>query len=103
MNNYVKVIALLEDKVILLLNKLKENHLSIEHLTEFKDTLKFNEEKLKIKITDLENQNNSLRIANNLLGSEEDKTVAKRKINKLIKEVDSCIFKLSETKNEKTL
>ncbi len=52
MNNYVKVIALLEDKVILLLNKLKENHLSIEHLTEFKDTLKFNEEKLKIKITD---------------------------------------------------
>ena len=80
MNNYVKVIALLEDKVILLLNKLKENHLSIEHLTEFKDTLKFNEEKLKIKITDLENQNNSLRIANNLLGPSCNSCYGKSKV-----------------------
>jgi len=37
-----------------------------------------------------------LKIANNLLGSNEGKTQTKAKINSLIKEVDHCIQQLSE-------
>jgi hypothetical protein len=44
----------------------------------------------------LREENKSLKIANNLLGSTEGKTQAKTKINSLIKEVDTCIQQLSE-------
>ena len=103
MDNYIKTMALLEEKIILLLNKLKENHLNIERLVKANEDLINIEHKLKIKITNLENQNHSLVIASNLSGTSENKTLARQKINKLIKEVDSCISKLSEVKNEEAL
>jgi len=100
MNNYTKTILVLEEKVILLINKLKENHLDLDRLIKKTDELKSNDKLLKIKLAVLEEQNNSLMIANNLLGSNENKAITKRKINKLIKDVEGCIFQLSEIKNE---
>ncbi|MDG2371269.1 MAG: hypothetical protein P8L83_01505 [Flavobacteriaceae bacterium] len=100
MNNYIKTILVMEEKVILLLNRLKENHLNLDRLIKNTEELKSNNELLKNKLITLEEQNKSLMITNNLLGSKENKTIAKRKINKLIKEVEGCIFQLSEIKNE---
>ena len=51
---------------------------------------------LEDKIMLLRKENKSLKIANNLLGSNEGKSQTKTKINGLIKEVDDCINQLSE-------
>ncbi|MNK07609.1 hypothetical protein D3C87_255240 [compost metagenome] len=44
----------------------------------------------------LKQQNESLRIANSLLGSDENKRETKLKINSLIREIDYCIAQLSD-------
>ena len=44
----------------------------------------------------LQQQNESLRMANSLLGSDENKRETKLKINSLIREIDYCIAQLSD-------
>ena len=100
MNNYNRDIKVLEEKVILLLNKLKENYLKIDQLSKQVEHLKASEQNLKIKFIDLDNQNKSLIVANNLLGSNEGKKITKQKIDKLINEIETCINQFSEIKNE---
>jgi hypothetical protein len=90
------VIATLEEKIIGLLNRLKENHLNLTKLTESNESLSVQNKALEEKILALKEENKSLKIANNLLGSNEGKTQTKTKINSLIKEVDYCIQQLSE-------
>ena len=89
-------IATLEEKIIGLLNRLKENHLNLTKLKESNESLSVQNKALEENISALKEENKSLRIANNLLGSNEGKTQAKTKINSLIKEVDYCIQQLSE-------
>lgn len=89
-------IATLEQKIIDLLNRLKENHLNLTKLTESNESLSVQNKALEEKILALKEENKSLKIANNLLGSNEGKTQTKTKINSLIKEVDYCIQQLSE-------
>ena len=96
MNNYIKNISVLEKKIILLLNKLKENHLEINNLSTELREYQVSEQALKNKLSKIEDENNSLKIANNLLGSSDSKAQSKRKINKIICEIDKCIFSLSE-------
>lgn len=48
------------------------------------------------EITDLKNHIESLKIANSLLGSDENKRETKLKINSLIREIDYCIAQLSD-------
>lgn len=48
------------------------------------------------EIDKLKKQNDALKIANSLLGSEENKRDTKLKINSLIREIDYCIAQLSE-------
>ena len=86
----------LEEKVIGLLNRLKENHLSLIQYEESVSLLTEENKLLKEQMVKLREENKSLKIANNLLGSTEGKTQAKTKINSLIKEVDYCISQLSE-------
>ena len=52
----------------------------------------------KTQISRLKSENDSLKIANCLLGGKESKAISKRKINSLIREVDFCINHLSEIK-----
>ena len=92
MNNF----DVLEDRIVQLLNKLKENHLLINKLQLEKSQFEEESNSLKTKISELKKENESLRMANSLLGSKESKAITKRKINSLIKEVDFCIDQLSE-------
>ena len=88
----------LEERIVLLLNKLKENHLTINKLKIEKQELEQKHIILKTQISQLKSENDSLKMVNSLLGSEESKAITKRKINSLIKEVDFCIDQLSEIK-----
>ncbi|MDA9036219.1 hypothetical protein N9P53_01335 [Flavobacteriaceae bacterium] len=92
----MKNLVLLEERIVQLLNKLKENHLLISQLSEEKQGLEKQNLDYKEKVSYLKSENESLKVANSLLGSEESKAVTKRKINSLIKEVDFCIHQLTE-------
>tara|TARA_B100001063_G_scaffold7330_1_gene5620 strand:- start:613 stop:912 length:300 start_codon:yes stop_codon:yes gene_type:complete len=89
-------ILILESKIIVLLNKLKENHLDLRTLKDKNSILELQKKELEDQIKSLSEENKSLKIANNLLGSNEGKTQTKAKINSLIKEVDYCISQLTE-------
>ena len=92
----MKNLVLLEERIVQLLNKLKENYLLISQLSEEKQGLEKQNLDFKEKVLYLKSENESLKVANSLLGSEESKAVTKRKINSLIKEVDFCIHQLTE-------
>ncbi len=92
----MKNLVLLEERIVQLLNKLKENYLLISQLSEEKQGLEKQNLDFKEKVSYLKSENESLKVANSLLGSEESKAVTKRKINSLIKEVDFCIHQLTE-------
>ena len=96
MNQKPLAIVTLEEKIVGLLNRLKENHLSLTQLKESNEVLLLKNKSLEEKILNLKEENKSLKIANNLLGSNEGKTQTKKKIKSLIKEVDYCIQQLSE-------
>ena len=96
MNNTIQPIKILEEKIIVLLNKLKENHLDLVKSKDLQYSLVQENKILKDKILKLEADNKSLKVANNLLGSSEGNYQTKTKINNLIKEVDYCIQQLSE-------
>ena len=92
MNNF----EVLEEKIVQLLNKLKENHLLINKLETENQQFSRDSSSLKAEVSELKKENESLKMANALLGSKESKAITKRKINSLIKEVDFCIHQLSE-------
>ena len=89
------LVAELEVKLPLLVTKIKG-------LEQENDTLKakivqMNEEKQQLKETvqKYKEKYDALKVANTILGSDEDKTEAKLKINALIREIDACIAQLS--------
>ena len=92
MNNF----DVLEERIVQLLNKLKENHLLINQLETDNQDLEQESSSLKTQISELKKKNQSLKMVNSLLGSKESKAITKRKINSLIKEVDFCIHQLSD-------
>jgi cell shape-determining protein MreC len=96
MNGKTSGISLLESRIIVLLNKLKDNHLNLKTLKERNVLLEKEKIEMEVQVKSLKEENKSLKIANNLLGSNEGKTQTKAKINSLIKEVDYCISQLTE-------
>ena len=94
MNNF----DVLEERIVLLLNRLKENHLLINQLKTDKEQLLRENTLLQKQILEFKSDNDALKMANSLLGSKESKAFTKRKINSLIKEVDFCIQQLSEVR-----
>ena len=95
MNHNPQSIKILEHKIIALLNKLKENHLNIVKSKDLQIALELENKILKDKVLKLEDDNKSLRVANNLLGSSDGKSQTRTQINNLIKQVDYCIQQLS--------
>ncbi len=89
---------ILEERIVQLLNKLKDNHFLINKLKIESQELEDSNLDFKTQISRLKSENDSLRIANSLIGSKESKAISKRKINSLIREVDFCINHLSEIK-----
>jgi predicted RNase H-like nuclease (RuvC/YqgF family) len=100
MNDQNKGIVLLEENIIQLLNKLKDNHLQLRRLGDLNSDLEAQKRAMEEELETLKKENQSLKMANNLLGSTEGKTVTKNKINRLIKEVDYCIHQLTELKGD---
>lgn len=84
-------IALLEQKLVELLNKLKYNHLVISRLEDQVSDYENRLEALTSKHEALKVENNALQVANSLLGSNESKATTKRKLSALINDVDACI------------
>ncbi|MEL0301798.1 MAG: hypothetical protein VW976_07960 [Flavobacteriaceae bacterium] len=89
-------VAQLEQNIVLLLNKLKDNHYMLDSL---RKQLEDNQSKLK-EIEEekqaLKKENDSLTMANSLLGSNESNATTKHKINALIQQVDTCIDQLQQ-------
>lgn len=96
MSELSKVIDSLEVKFFKLSKKLENleqlNQSLTRELTEIKASAQQKNEKLMV----LQNELESLKITNSLLGSEEYKRETKLKINSLIREIDYCIAQLSE-------
>jgi len=96
MSDANELIDVLENKIDRLLNGLeilkKENQQLVQRLLN-------SEEKLKNEQLEVENwksQFESLKIANTMLGSDNNKRETKLKINTLIREIDHCIGQLTE-------
>ncbi|MDC1030071.1 hypothetical protein OAR07_02180 [Flavobacteriaceae bacterium] len=89
-------VATLEQNIVLLLNKLKDNHYAIESLRQQLEESKIIQQKIDEENKKLKTENDSLTVANSLLGSEQSNVTTKNKINSLIQEVDACIVQLNQ-------
>ena len=96
MSEIAEIVDTLEDKVIKLFNKL-------ESLEKKSQDLKLELQKATAiiqrqsgELDVLKKQCDALKLANSLLGSEENKRDTKFKINSLIREIDYCIKQLSD-------
>ncbi len=96
MNNVLQKVDLLEDKLTKLI-------LRQEQLLDKNRVLQESEQLLQAKVTEknnfikgLEEKQESLKVANAIVGSKEDKHLTKIKINTLIRDIDKCIVQLSQ-------
>ena len=87
----------IEKNVVLLLNKLKNNYILIQSLQSKLKELESNNFNFSEEISLLKQKNKSLSVANSLLGSEENKVETKKKINSLIKDIETCINQLESS------
>ena len=97
MNHTEEQVREIEKNVILLLNKLKDNHLLIQSLQSKLKELEFSNSNFSEEISLLKQKNKSLSVANSLLGSDENKVETKDKINSLINEIDTCLNQLESS------
>ncbi|WP_430613659.1 hypothetical protein [Flavobacterium sp. JP2137] len=96
MSELNEIIDSLESKFTRLVQKL--DALEVENATLLRE---LNQSREKIKNLDeayhgIETRYDSLKLANSLLGNDENKRDTKLKINSLIREIDNCIAQLSE-------
>lgn len=96
MSEFAEIIKTLESNIEKLFSKIatleKNNTILNREITDSAETIK--NQSLEIEL--LKSQYNSIKMANSLLGSEENKREAKLKINSLIREIDYCIAQLSD-------
>ena len=96
MGEIVVIIETLENSVAKLISKLENLEQNSQLLQQ---DLKKATAIIAAQTTEIEQQkqqNNTLKIANSLLGSEDNKRDTKLKINSLIREIDFCITQLSD-------
>ncbi|MEA1785954.1 hypothetical protein U1E44_07615 [Arenibacter sp. GZD96] len=96
MSEIVEIVDSLENKISKLLHKMELLHLSKAQLEADLVSMQKQQEELRHSVLGWEQKYNSLKLASSMLGSNEDKTEAKLKINTLIRELDHCIMQLSE-------
>lgn len=92
MSDSNKNIELLERNIVLLLNKLEENHYALKELSKKLEDSYILQKKISEENRLLKEANTSLDMANALLGSKTSNTKFKNKINTLIRQVDNCII-----------
>ena len=96
MSNIEDIVDALEKKINKVLQDqsvLKETNLKLsQEFDQYHSTIKRQE----IEIESWKEKYNTLKMANTILGSDNDKRETKLKINALIREIDHCIGQLSE-------
>ncbi len=96
MNKLFEIVNTLEAKLSKILSKYtvlqQENLKLLQQINNLQQQLNKNQ----AMIDDLEKKYESLRVANTIVGSKEDKHATKLKINTLIREIDKCIVQLSD-------
>lgn len=96
MSEFVEIIKILENNIDKLFSRIdtleKNNTILNRELNDSTQTIK----NQSIEIENLKAQYNSIKMANSLLGSEENKRDTKLKINSLIRDIDHCIAQLSD-------
>ena len=92
----LEVIKRLESLVFKLTKSYESLKKDLSQSEDDKSKLKQDNILLNKKIENLTTENEQLKTANAILGSKDYKRETKLKINRLIREVDSCIVQLSE-------
>lgn len=96
MNKIFEIVNRLEDKLSRLLSQhtilQQENIKLLQKQNNLQQQLVKKQEMIEV----LEKNYESLRVANTIVGSKEDKHATKLKINTLIREIDKCIVQLSD-------
>ena len=96
MSEIIEIVDSLENKIGKLLKKLEqERNINLKLQEELANSKNENKD-LALSDIKWEEKYESLKMANSMLGSNENKTEAKLKINTLIREIDQCIAQLSE-------
>lgn len=96
MNNISNLVELLEEKATSLKEKVDELKSENQKLNQKIEILTKEKENLEKEVLVWKEKNEAAKIANSILGSNEDKAKAKLKINSLIREIDTCIAQLSK-------
>lgn len=81
------------EKLFMKIDSLEKNSMALR--TELQEAAKLIQKQTD-EITTLKSECESLKMANSLLGGEENKRDTKLKINSLIREIDYCIAQLSD-------
>ena len=96
MSQIEDIVSSLEQRILKLLQlqeNLKQEHLKLkEEIAEYQQKISSHE----AEIATWHEQYETLKVANSLLGSDDNKRETKLKINALIREIDNCIVQLSE-------
>lgn len=95
--NIGELVILLERKAVSLTEKVNELKSENQELKRVIDGLSVQRESLLSEVAKWQERVEALKMANSILGSNENKTQAKLKINALIREIDACIVQLSKS------
>lgn len=96
MGNIEDIVDSLEDKITKVLHQLEVLKQTNLKLNEELEVSKQEIETQKMRIVDWEDKYETLKTANTILGSNNNKRETKLKINALIRDIDHCIGQLSE-------
>ncbi|MCF6306900.1 MAG: hypothetical protein L3J09_02985 [Flavobacteriaceae bacterium] len=96
MSNLSEIVDSLENRVSNLLQEYNNLKQSKQQLAEEFALLKSQQSQFKEEIDKWREECNTLKLANSILGSNENKRETKLKINELVREIDKCITQLSE-------
>ena len=96
MSNIEDIVDSLENKISKVLHKLELLKLANSKLNEELEVSKQEILKQKLLIANWEENYKALKMANTILGSDDNKRETKLKINALIRDIDHCIAQLSD-------
>ena len=96
MSEMVEIVDSLENRLSKLISKMQSLETTIQDLKQELNKANRNIQIQASEMESLKKQYETLKIANSLLGSDENKRDTKLKINSLIREIDYCIAQLSD-------
>ena len=96
MSEMVEIVDSLENRLSKLISKMQSLETTVQYLQQELKNSTTIIQKQATDIVCLKKQYDTLKIANSLLGSDENKRDTKLKINSLIREIDYCIAQLSD-------